>query len=243
MLITFKCTSCGQLISFNASEEEVKKAKIFPFPVVIQHGDHAQVVYLDRALGIREVEIARHAETLLDYFIGFMNEAVLTEKDPSPYNIGLSIGRQVGEFLLCQLHEGKPFMELRDDVKKQGDKKISEHLDRGWRNLWEVFTSSMKSVFSGGSIEYEIAKADRENVTFTVIDNPFCRTLLEEKKQKCCEILSGIIAGAAMSMRADDIQFECVETECAVQSKKGCCKFSLKASGDKAKPKNGAKKK
>ena len=194
-------------------------------------------------MGIREVEIARHAETLLDYFIGFINEAVLTEKDLSPYTIGLSIGRQVGEFLLCQLHEGNPFMMVNDAVKKQGDAKIEAYLDRGWKNLWEIFTSSMKSVFSGGSIEYEIDQSERDHVTFKVIDNPFCRTLMEEKKQKCCEILSGVIAGAAMSMRADNTLFLCVESECNAQSKKGCCTFDLCPSTDKSKPKNGNKKK
>ncbi|MHA1712866.1 MAG: hypothetical protein ACTSW4_02310 [Candidatus Ranarchaeia archaeon] len=228
MLITFKCTACGQLISFNADEEEVKKAKIFPFPVVIQHGDHAQVVYLDRALGIREVEIARHAETLLDHFIGFFNEALLTEKHPTTHNIGLSIGRQIGEFLLSQLHEGKPFMNVTDAIKSQGEAKVKEFLERDWRNLWEVFTSSMKSVFSGGTITYSLDKNNFDHVTFEVVDNPFCRTLADEKKKKCCDILAGIIAGAASSMRADDTVFNCEETNCHIINKKGHCNFDLK---------------
>ena len=77
VLITFKCTGCGQMVSFYATKEEVTKAKIFPVPVVIHHGDHSLVVYLDRKLGIREVEVGRHVETLLDHFMGFINEAGL----------------------------------------------------------------------------------------------------------------------------------------------------------------------
>ena len=71
ILITFKCTGCGQMVSFYATKEEVTKAEVFPVPVVIHHGDHSLVVYLDRKLGIREVEVGRHVETLLDHFLGY----------------------------------------------------------------------------------------------------------------------------------------------------------------------------
>ena len=227
MLITFKCTACGQLISFSTSVEEVKQAKSFPFPVVIQHGDHAQVVYLDKALGIREVEIARHAETLLDHFIGFINEAFLTEKDLTTQSIGESIGRQIGEFLLDKLHEKKPFLTIPDTYKKQGEQKVIDFLKRDWKNLWEVLTSSMKSVFSGGTIEYLIDDAKPEHVSIKVTDNPFCRSMVGEKNQKSCDLLAGIIVGAVSSMRADKLSFECKEVECHVQTKKGVCTFDL----------------
>ncbi len=228
MLITFKCTGCGQLISFKATEEEVKKAKIFPVPVVIQHGDHAQVVYLDRALGIREVEVARHAETILDYFVGFINEALLRVNVAEIPAIGIAIGEQIGQFLLTQLHDGKPFMRPDPKATKQEAQKQSK---REWKNLLETFTSSLKSVFSGGTVEYSLNENNMELVEFKVLDNPFCRTLINEEKKKSCDLLAKIIAGAVMRMRADDKKFDCVETQCQLVSKKDFCLFTLSKKG------------
>ena len=203
LLITFKCAGCNQMVSFYATKEEVTTAKIFPVPVVIHHGDHSLVVYLDRKLGIREVEVGRHVETLMDHILGFVNETGLT-KDIDMYDYGKDVGKQISEYMIKELNKGKRY---------------------SFDYFIETLTTQLKTSFSGGKIEYE----NKEGVvTFKVTDSPFTRTLIGEGKKNPCAFLSGIFAGSFTHGISPKEQYEVLKPKCGIDLGKNYSKFVVK---------------
>jgi predicted hydrocarbon binding protein len=190
------------MVSFYATKEEVTKAKIFPVPVVIHHGDHSLVVYLDRKLGIREVEVGRHVETLLDHFFGFINEAGL-ESGIDMYELGLSVGKQIAEYMVKNMHDGKPYKH---------------------EYFFENLTTELKTTFSGGVITYSIKE---DKVVFKVKDSPFCRTMKGERETNGCAFLAGILAAAASNGISPKKAYVAKETSCALKTGKDACSFTL----------------
>ncbi|MGY5859320.1 MAG: hypothetical protein RTU63_08115 [Candidatus Thorarchaeota archaeon] len=54
----FQCPVCKESIHWKVPEDELKKVKRFPAPVVIQHKDHYLICYLDSHYQLADTEIA-----------------------------------------------------------------------------------------------------------------------------------------------------------------------------------------
>jgi len=190
------------VVSFYVTKEEVTKAEVFPVPVVIHHGDHSLVVYLDRTLSIREVEVGRHVETLLDHLLGFVNEAGINSGFDM-YNFGVLVGKQIAAYMVQNLNEGKLYK---------------------YDSFFEVLTAELKTTFSGGQITYSIREG---KVIFKVVDSPFCRTVKGERETNSCEFLAGILGGSASDGIAPSRNYFAKETTCAIKTGKDTCSFVL----------------
>jgi hypothetical protein len=53
-----QCPVCKESIYWEIPQEELKKVKRFPAPVVVKHKDHYLICYLDSHLQLADTEIA-----------------------------------------------------------------------------------------------------------------------------------------------------------------------------------------